>query len=195
MRSNTVIAIGCFYKVEVPEQADGTAASEELILIGVIFSKIERETERNEVMIEFMDEPRWNVQSWFERAREFFSCGVSIPCRRSVCYIMTIGVIDELRQMGIGSKMLNYTIDLVEKRFTECICIYLHVVDYNISAIKFYQKNQFLRFRRMKRHYTIDGRDYDAIVLYKPIGRLRRPDPEPILEKRHGRQEGDDSQV
>ena len=97
MRNNNVIAIGCFYKIKIPEQEDGTSVSEELILIGAIFSKIERENDRNEVMIEFMDEPRWNIQSWFERAREFFSCGTTLPSRRTACYIMTIGVIDECR--------------------------------------------------------------------------------------------------
>jgi len=75
--------------------------------------------------------------------------------------------------MGLGTRMLNYTMELVERQFTHCICIWLHVVDYNTSAIKFYSKNKFIKFRRLKRHYTIDKRDYDAIVLYRPLGRLK----------------------
>ena len=30
---------------------------------------------------------------------------------------MTIGVIDECRKIGLGSKMLEYTIGLLEKKF------------------------------------------------------------------------------
>ena len=75
--------------------------------------------------------------------------------------------------MGLGTRMLNYTIEHVEREFSKCVCIWLHVIDYNVSAIKFYKKNSFIRFQRLKRHYTIDDIDYDAIELYRPIGRLR----------------------
>ena len=46
MQSNRVIAIGCFYKVKVPFQ-EGHDYAEELVLIGLIFSKIEPESYRN----------------------------------------------------------------------------------------------------------------------------------------------------
>ena len=42
MKSNRVIAIGCFYKVKV-SSIEGHDDAEELVLIGVIFSKIELE--------------------------------------------------------------------------------------------------------------------------------------------------------
>ena len=47
--------------------------------------------------MEYIDAPRWNSQSWLDRAREFFSCGNLILSERTACYIMTIGVIDECR--------------------------------------------------------------------------------------------------
>ena len=68
---------------------------------------------------------------------------------------MTIGVIDECRKMGLGTHMLNHTIDFLEQKFEACIAIWLHVIEYNKSAIQFYLKNKFLRFRRLKRHYII----------------------------------------
>ena len=86
---------------------------------------------------------------------------------------MTIGVIDECRQMGLGTQMLNHTIGFVESKFPDCICIWLHVVDYNQSAIKFYNKNKFIKFQTLKKHYEIDGRDYDAIQFYRALGRLK----------------------
>ena len=84
---------------------------------------------------------------------------------------MTIGVIDECRQIGLGTKMLNYTIGLLEQKFKQCITIWLHVIDYNESAINFYLKNNFTKFRRLKNHYYIDEKDYDAYLLYRKIGR------------------------
>ena len=86
---------------------------------------------------------------------------------------MTIGVIDECRKMGLGTKLLNATIETVEKKFPACITIWLHVIEYNKSAIQFYVKNKFTKFRRMKKHYYIDFNDYDAVLLYRGIGRLR----------------------
>ena len=50
-----------------------------------------------------------------------------------------------------------------------CEVIYLHVVDYNESAIKFYEKNNFRTLKRIKNHYVIYEKDYDAYVLYKDI--------------------------
>ena len=83
---------------------------------------------------------------------------------------MTIGVIDECRQLGLGTQMLEYTIDIVEQTSETCYAIYLHVVDYNESAIKFYLKNHFTNLERLDEYYIIHEKTYDAIVLYRPIG-------------------------
>ena len=48
--------------------------------------------------------------------------------------------------MGLGSKMLEYTISYLEKSFQSCVSIWLHVIDYNESAIRFYLKNKFVKF-------------------------------------------------
>ena len=83
---------------------------------------------------------------------------------------MTIGVIDECRKLGLGTQMLNYTIDMVDKEYANCYAIYLHVITYNKSAIKFYDKNRFTRLEILKNHYEIDGKEYNALVTYRPIG-------------------------
>lgn len=50
--------------------------------------------------------------------------------------------------------------------------LYLHVVDYNISAIKFYKdKNGFKLSKVEKLHYQIFDSEYDALVFYKFIDR------------------------
>lgn len=171
MRKDNVIALGCFYKVQLA----GEDPVDELVLIGCIFSRVERECRKNETLLERIDQPRWNQQSWMERLQELFSCGNAMISRRTACYIMTIGVIDECRQMGLGTKLLNQTISLLEKQYPDCVAIWLHVIDYNESAIRFYLKNNFIKFRLLKNHYYIDKKDFDAVMLYRPIGRLRQP--------------------
>ena len=42
-------------------------------------------------------------------------------------------------------------------------------MDYNESAIRFYEKNKFSTLKRNKSHYMIYGKEYDALVLYKDI--------------------------
>ena len=59
------------------------------------------------------------------------------------CYIMTLGVIDEVRRFGLGSMLLAATEDILREQWPNCIALYLHVVDYNQGAIKFYQRNGF----------------------------------------------------
>ena len=85
---------------------------------------------------------------------------------------MTLGVIDECRKLGLGSLMINKTIECSRKYYPHCEFIYLHVVDYNESAIKFYkEKNAFSYFKVEKEHYEIFSIVYDAVVLYKIIER------------------------
>ena len=65
--------------------------------------------------------------------------------------------------------------------------IWLHVIEYNKSAIRFYEKNKFAKFRKLKRHYNINDTNFDAILLYRPIGRLRparRADEESAAQQR-----------
>lgn len=82
---------------------------------------------------------------------------------------MTIGVVDECRRMGLGTLLLREAIKEINNTNTACEAIYLHVVDYNESAIKFYERNLFRMLKRIKDHYVIFDKNYDALVLYKDI--------------------------
>ena len=50
-----------------------------------------------------------------------------------------------------------------------CEIIYLHVVEYNEAAIRFYIRNCFSKAKLIKNHYIIKGNDYSAIVMYKDL--------------------------
>jgi ribosomal protein S18 acetylase RimI-like enzyme len=83
---------------------------------------------------------------------------------------MTIGVIDECRKLGIGSYLLNSTMNsvLIHSKFRDtCKFIYLHVVSYNKIALKFYERNGFKNCAELKDWYEIFDKPYDAILLYK----------------------------
>lgn len=80
-------------------------------------SRIQKESEKNENVLKAIDGQRWNRQTWFQRITDAFSCGMMFPSQRKACYIMTIGVIDECRKLGLGTQMLDYTIDLIEQTF------------------------------------------------------------------------------
>lgn len=89
---------------------------------------------------------------------------------RPSCYIMTIGVIDECRKLGLGSLLINLTFEILRDKYPLVQFLYLHVVDYNEAAIRFYiNKNGFINFKREKDHYIILDEEHDAITLYKEV--------------------------
>ena len=86
---------------------------------------------------------------------------------------MTIGVIDECRRDGLGTQLLKYTENILAQMWPACEVIYLHVIDYNQTAIKFYEKNNFATLKTIKNHYkNLKGFDYDAVIMYKDLGPL-----------------------
>lgn len=78
-------------------------------------------------------------------------------------YILTFGVINEVRNKGMGTLLLKTLIKLSEEE--QIIkCFYLHVVSYNDQGIKCYEKNGFLKVGLLTDHYEIFGKEYDALV-------------------------------
>ena len=88
-------------------------------------------------------------------------------------YIMTIGVLDEFRKMKIGSNIVERIINigLSDKL---CIGIFLDVIYYNYSAIKFYKRNEFKKVRTNKNYYNLNGTKYDAHVFLRIFSRKEK---------------------
>ena len=88
-------------------------------------------------------------------------------------YIMSLGVIDECRKMGIGTNMLrsifNYAIysDI-------CVGVYLNVISSNASGKKFYEKNGFVKVNNLKDFYDIEGKKYESDVYIKIFTRKEK---------------------
>lgn len=84
-------------------------------------------------------------------------------------YIATIGVIDEVRRLGIGSKLVETVIDWTKLHKPQWEVIYLHVIDYNQAAIRFYEKNNFENYGRYQGYYFIADEFYDSYLFFKRL--------------------------
>lgn len=71
--------------------------------------------------------------------------------------------------MGIGSMLLAEMEKVVTIEHTASEILYLHVVDYNETALRFYERNNFRTLKRIKNHYVIFEKEYDGYVLYKDL--------------------------
>ena len=62
---------------------------------------------------------------------------------------------------------------MLKKYWSACEILYLHVVDYNESAIRFYlnQRNKFVKHSVIEDHYVIMNKNYNAILLYRDISK------------------------
>lgn len=88
-------------------------------------------------------------------------------------YIMTIGVIDEVRRMNIGTKLLNKIINIA---LTDnlCVGVCLDVIYYNNVAINFYKKNNFKNVSTIKNYYNLKGTHYDSEVFLRIFSRKEK---------------------
>ena len=89
-------------------------------------------------------------------------------------YILTFGVINEVRNKGVGSLLLKQLIQ-IGREYSVIKCIGLDVVSYNDQAIKCYEKNGFIKVKTKKDYYEIFEKNYDAIVFCYYINGGRAP--------------------
>ena len=85
----------------------------------------------------------------------------SAPTR--VGHLISIAVLEEYRGRGIGSTLLQHTIDAM-KNVYKVASIYLEVRVSNIGAIKLYEKFGFKKARIVREYYR-DGEDAYVMVL------------------------------
>ncbi|GAX19254.1 hypothetical protein FisN_4Lh160 [Fistulifera solaris] len=73
-------------------------------------------------------------------------------------YIMTLGTADDYRGMGLASYLVLQCIEQKIETDRSCGTLYLHVLDTNFAAIRFYEKLGFYCVRLIPNYYTIDGK-------------------------------------
>ncbi|XP_030463246.1 histone acetyltransferase MCC1-like isoform X2 [Syzygium oleosum] len=81
----------------------------------------------------------------------------------SLVYILTLGVVDSYRNLGIASSLIIEVIKYASS-IPNCRAVYLHVISYNFPAIHLYKKMSFKCIRRLPGFYLIDGQYYDSYL-------------------------------
>ena len=68
-------------------------------------------------------------------------------------YIMTLGTSRGFRRVGLGSILVNRVVDMIKSK-QECGALYLHVIIYNETAIKLYERLGFSRVKKIRGEIT-----------------------------------------
>lgn len=100
-----VIAIGCFITLTLNNEP------RELIL-GTIISRIKTGNDDIQEIQKHIDAVKLSQESYLTQFLSMISCKsmFDIPSDNTQgCYIMTLGVLDECRKLGIGTKLLKVT--------------------------------------------------------------------------------------
>ncbi|PKA53261.1 hypothetical protein AXF42_Ash009991 [Apostasia shenzhenica] len=93
---------------------------------------------------------------------------------QTLVYILTLGVVQQYRNLGIATSLVREVIKYASS-ITSCRAVYLHVIDYNVPAIYFYQKMLFKLVRKLAKFYYIEGQHYDSYLFVYYVNGGRSP--------------------
>eukprot|EP01070_Trichotokara_eunicae_P003918 Trichotokara_eunicae@DN3649_c0_g1_i1.p1 len=101
----------------------------------------------------------WDTWRWY---------GSQVPYteeqRTCLTYILTLGVIDELRGRGIASSLVRQTIEAYRDMNPTMKAVYLHVITYNTAAIKLYEKVGFRKLNEYTSFYNFGGQEFNSFL-------------------------------
>ena len=90
-----------------------------------------------------------------------FTAGIdpsAVLCRlldqETVAYILTLGVTDQYRHLGIASQLIQKVVQHAQTQLSRAV--YLHVIDYNEAALNLYNKNKFEELAALPNFYHIE---------------------------------------
>ncbi|XP_015689504.1 histone acetyltransferase MCC1 isoform X2 [Oryza brachyantha] len=92
----------------------------------------------------------------------------------TLLYILTLGVVESYRNLGIASSLVREVIKYAAS-ISNCRGVYLHVISYNQPAISFYNKMLFKLVRRLPQFYYIRGQHYDSYLFVYYVNGGRSP--------------------
>lgn len=120
---------------------------------------------------------------------------------QTLVYVLTLGVVEAYRGLGIGSSLFCILILLkpssnmignlicssspasslirevvkYASSIPTCRAVYLHVISFNISAINLYKKMSFKCVRKLQGFYFINGQHYDSFLFVHYVNGGRSP--------------------
>lgn len=74
--------------------------------------------------------------------------------QEDIIYILTLGVTEQYRHLGVASHLIQKVIQYAESRL--CRAVYLHVIDYNEAALSLYAANKFEVLATLRNFYHIE---------------------------------------
>ncbi|XP_062093193.1 histone acetyltransferase MCC1 [Humulus lupulus] len=98
----------------------------------------------------------------------------SLKSDQTLVYILTLGVVEGYRNLGIASSLIREVIKYALSVPT-CRAVYLHVISYNNPAIHLYNKMSFRCLRRLQGFYLINGQHYDSYLFVYYVNGGRSP--------------------
>ncbi|KAF8380730.1 hypothetical protein HHK36_028220 [Tetracentron sinense] len=93
---------------------------------------------------------------------------------QTLVYILTLGVVESYRNLGIATSLIREVIKYASSIPT-CRAVYLHVIAYNDPAIHFYKKMLFDCVRMLPNFYYINGQHYDSYLFVYHVNGGRYP--------------------
>lgn len=78
----------------------------------------------------------------------------SLVDQENVVYILTLGVTEEYRHLGVASQLIQKVIHYGQSRM--CRAVYLHVIEYNTAALNLYNRNKFEELATLRNFYRIE---------------------------------------
>lgn len=82
----------------------------------------------------------------------------SLLCRlldqENIVYILTLGVTEQYRHLGIASQLIQKVIQYAQSQL--CRAVYLHVIEYNQAALNLYDRNKFEELATHRNFYHIE---------------------------------------
>ena len=73
--------------------------------------------------------------------------------QETVVYVLTLGVIDQYRHLGVASQLIQHVIAHAQHEL--CRAVYLHVIEYNIAALNLYRRSKFEELATLRNFYYI----------------------------------------
>ena len=137
LRPNCV-AIGAFLKIGLKVYLIGCA-------LGEIVSEQKFKNTLPGILVE---------RSWYDFFSSYVDCG----------YLHSLGVIDEYRNLSVGTRLLDLFIEDMKKK--TCVVLYLNIIIHNNAAIKFVEANNWHYFGNEKNHYKYRDNLYDSKMYY-----------------------------
>lgn len=162
MGSDQYIVLGCFWK---PPRSRAEDELKKYLIGNILIARAN--IEQNDLpCISAKGEVSKEPTGWQGLRNSFLNLG------KQIIEITSIGVIDEARGLGIGSKLINIAMEQGRKKWPErTVGMSLHVIETSKAALSLYVKNGFVETRLVQNYYHMGGKWVAARYMLKGFAR------------------------